>query len=201
MSHELDRLNEEFSSYIGSKLADQVRFLTFDQLLRNFEQSIPSSTSILIPEWGTTEIRVESILSSPILFDARVSVVRLFERILRDNLLVKRFICEFREGVNVEHARYDLGSSTRRFYERARFGALLEEYELGRINTNLWETDTDVFLSMALTERGCLLRDLIIDLVPEGDLDQIWKEGWFHSCGRTSGEYVAYIKTHGWGSI
>jgi hypothetical protein len=201
MSHELYRLRDEMPSYFGAGLADDVRLLTFDELIANFERSLPSSTSILIPQWDEVNSRVASLLTSSALADAAVADVRLFERLIRDNLFVKRFVCEFYKSSVARHARYDLGSASRRFYERHRFGQLLEEYELGKLDSNLWDTELDVYLDIDLTPRGILMRNLLLELIPKSEFDTIAEEGWYHSCGRTATEYVAVIKREGWGSI
>jgi hypothetical protein len=201
MSHELDRLADEVPSYFRAGLADDVRFLTFDELIANFEKSLPPSTLILIPQWDGVNLRVASLLNSSALAYAAVVDARLFERLIRDNLFVKRFVCEFFESSVARHARYDLGSASRRFFERHRFGEQLEEYGLGKLDSNLWDTERDVYLNIDLTPRGVLMRKLLLELIPKSEFDAIAEENWYHHCGRTATEYVAIIKHDGWGSI
>jgi hypothetical protein len=179
MRHELEKLGGALGSELSPKLLEDVRLLTFDELAENFNRTLPSVTSILVPNWigGLTTFQgLSSRIANP---NIPPEDHRLFESLLRDNLFLKQFIAEFRTSALAQHARYDLGSAAPRFFGRRVFGNMLAEYGLGRVETNVFESDLDIYLDLELSPKGSVLRDIILNAVPDHQLDEVAKRGWY----------------------
>ena len=90
------------------------------------------------------------------------SELELFERLFRDESFTGKFVTMFLKRHNPVWLQWSLDARAAvRFERRESFGKLLGSYGLGTVETNLSETDVDVYLRVSLTPKGRRLRNYL----------------------------------------